>query len=215
MRRTPGRYHTIVNGTSSFEWILSRLPPERPLRVLDVGCGDCPEAPALLAAGVELTGIDTDERAIVRARTTSPAAAFVCADAATLKPGWSAPFDVVLLRRPELAASPQAWRRIFSSIPSWLSPRGQVIVSTPGPSEAEAAGRWLDEAGLAAAPAVQLGAEQERYAVTATRPVPATDPTTPVVWEDDSEPGAVCDLATGTCTMPASRPEKEEHDGEG
>ncbi len=214
MRPARGRYYTVVNDTSSFEWILSRLPTERPLRVLDVGCGDCPEAPALLAAGVELTGIDTDERAIVRARTTSPAAAFVCADAATLMPG-SAPFDVVLLRRPELAASPGTWRRIISSIPSWLSPRGRVIVSTPGPSEAEATGRWLDEAGLATAPAVQLGAEEERYVVTAARPVPANEPTTPVVWEDDSELGVVCDLATGTCTMPASPPEKEEHDGEG
>jgi hypothetical protein len=47
------------------------------------------------------------------------------------------------------------------------------------------------------------------------RPVPANDPTRPVVWEDDGEPGPVCDLATGTCTMPASNPKEEKHDGEG
>ena len=198
-----------MRATSSFEWILSRLPAERPLRVLDIGCGECPEASTLIASGVELTGVDADEAAIAKARAAAPGATFIAADAATLQPaGWSSPFDRVLLRRPELAAAPGTWRRIISFVPSWLSARGRAIVSTPGSSEAEMARKWLDEAGLAVAPTIQLGADGERYVVTAARPAPA-----PLVWED-GEAGHVCDLATGTCTMPASR-EKEKHDGEG
>lgn len=159
-----------MNADASFEWLLARLVPDPPRRLLDLGCGECREGPALVGAGVELTGLDADEHAIARARERTPGATFVCADAAALEPGWHEPFDVVLLRRPELAAALGAWERILWSIPWWLSRRGRVIVTTARAIEAELARAWLGQAGLAVDPAMRIGEPDERYVVTAARP---------------------------------------------
>jgi len=57
---------------NSFDWLIGMLPARRPLRVLDLGCADCPEGDALVAAGADLVGVDLDEAAIVAARAPAP-----------------------------------------------------------------------------------------------------------------------------------------------
>jgi len=53
---------------NSFDWLIGMLPARRPLRVLDLGCADCPREMRSVAAGADLVGVDLDEAEIVAAR---------------------------------------------------------------------------------------------------------------------------------------------------
>ncbi|MBX7252922.1 MAG: class I SAM-dependent methyltransferase [Candidatus Promineofilum sp.] len=193
-----------------FRWLGVRLPAGRPLRLLTVGCGACPEGKSLLAAGVELTGVDFDEQAIATARARLPEATFICRDAARFDPGQDSLFDVILLRRPDIAAQPAPWQAILTRIPARLAPGGQVMLTTPGPHEAALAADWLLAAGFARVHKEPLDADDEHFLVTASQPamgkampIPATKPlaVNVVLWnEDDDEAAPVCDLTTGLCS---------------
>jgi SAM-dependent methyltransferase len=125
---------------------VERLPGARPLRVLDLGCGECLEAEALLAAGVGVTAVDIDEAAVDSARARVANATFACEDASVARVGGE--LDVVLLRRPDLAAQPDRWQKVFLSLRQSLVAAGQVIVTTPGRREADLARRWLEGSGF-------------------------------------------------------------------
>ncbi len=204
----------------TFEWITRRLPSARPLRVLDVGCGECPEGETLLVAGVSFTGLDLDEGAVSLACGRLPGATFICGDAASFKPEPATPFDVVFLRRPDLAAQPGRWRIALASMPAWLTPNGRVLLTTPGPGEARLGQRWLAEAGFAETTLEQSDEEGEGYVVTAMRPKamsvhegkPMLEDV--IVWQDDgSEPAPFCDPRTGMCGgLPVSNEFSKEKD---
>jgi len=189
---------------SDIAWLIGMLPARRPLRVLDLGCADCPEGEALVAAGADLVGIDLDEAAIVAAHDRLPGASFACGDAADTLRGHEASFDVVLARRPDLAVQPDRWRQILATAAACLVPDGQVLVSTPGPEEAHLARQWLTEAGFSRVDGTALDAAGERFVVTASEPAPrpaSPGPPLPagvVRWGGDEE-AEVCDVRTGTC----------------
>lgn len=153
--------------TQSGQWIVRCLPSTRPLRVFDVGGSECPEGETLVASGAKLTGLDLDERAIVSARTQLPKATFIRGDAAAFMPDQGIAFDVVLVRRPDLAAQPVRWRRALASMRAWLTPHGCVLLTTPGPGEARLGQEWLDEAGFAETALKQIDEDGEAYLVTA------------------------------------------------
>jgi len=191
----------------SFMWLIGRLPSDRPLRVLDVGCGECLEGETLLSTGVDLVGIDFDEKAIATTCARLPRAKFICADAAALDSDWTSPFDVVLFRRPDIAAQPARWRGILALAPGWLTPGGRVLLTTPGPQEADWGRQWLKESGFKDTRLEQLDTEDERLLVTATQPdvrksaqVPAM-PINVIRWdEEDNDPALFCDPRTGMCS---------------
>ncbi|HEY3383498.1 MAG TPA: methyltransferase domain-containing protein [Vicinamibacterales bacterium] len=177
----------MTNQHETYRWLVERLPGERPLRLLDLGCGECLEAEALLAAGVDVTGLDIDEAAVDSAQARVANATFACEDASAARRGEE--FDVVLLRRPDLAAQPDRWQRVFLSVRQSLGAAGQIMVTTPGRREADLACRWLEQSGFG----------------TATGPAAAnaqTHVTSPLVrvWDDiGEEPAELCDLKTGHC----------------
>ncbi len=190
-----------------FSWLADLLPTHRPLSMLDIGCGDCPEGETLLAGGVQVTGIDFDEQAIAAAHTRLPDARFICADAAVLTEGWTAPFDAVLFRRPDIAAQPARWQKILTLTPGWLSPGGRIILTTPGPQEAALARQLLEQAGFLFATKEQLDVEGECFLVTATGTAAAKPGRVPAAamkvmrWEEEeNNPAMYCDPKTGLCS---------------
>jgi len=195
----------MTHGThSGFDWLIGMLPARRPLRVLDLGCADCPEGEEIVAAGAVLVGVDLDEAAIMAARDRLPGASFTCGDAADELRVQQVPFDVVLLRRPDLFAQPDRWRQILAAAATCLVPEGRVLVTTPGPDEARLGRKWLDEAGFGSIGETALDAAGERFVVTAREPGrrPASPgpplPAGVVRWDGDDEV-EVCDVRTGTC----------------
>lgn len=189
---------------ASFDWLVRRLPASRPLRVVDVGCGECLEGEILVANGGELVGIDLDEAAVAAAQARLPQATFICSDAVEFGETWSGPVDLLIARRPDLAAQPQRWRHALEGLVARLSPGALVLLTTPGPREAEQAGRWLEQFGLTAPELSLLPMEGEQYLVTARAPgeVPATEtlPCARVMhWSEPEESDLVCDLTTGVC----------------
>ena len=202
---------------TDFSWLVEMLPAKRPLRLLDLGCADCPEAEALVAAGVEVVGVDLDEAAIVAARCRMPGARFRCSDAADMLRSHQASFDVVLVRRPDLAAQPERWRQVLTRAATCLAPHGRVLLTTPGPEEARLARKWLEAPGFARVEEAVL-AKGELFVVTATEPAlrPASPgprlPAGVVRWDGEDE-AEVCDVKTGTCGPPGrttgNRPEND------
>ena len=195
----------MTNDTQNdFAWLIGMLPAGRPLRLFDLGCADCPEAEALVAAGADLVGVDLDEAAIVAARRRLPGARFNCGDAADELRGHEASFDVVLARRPDVAAQPRRWRQILASAAACLVPDGRLLLTTPGPEEARLAREWLAGAGFGRVDKTALDAAGERFVVTASEPAPrraSPGPPLPagvVRWGGDDE-AEVCDVRTGTC----------------
>lgn len=197
-----------------FDWLLARLPSARALRILDVGCGVCAEGEALLETGAQLFGIDLDDAAIAAARERLPGARFECADGARFSTERTErtereAFDVVLLRRPDLAAAPDRWRRVLERSRGWLAPSGLVVVTTPGPREAERAKAWLDELGFSEARLEETRKPEEAFVVTAKRAMRAAHaaaaseieaPADVIVWSDaEGEAAEVCDVETGLC----------------
>jgi trans-aconitate methyltransferase len=186
---------------------------DRP-RVLDVGCGPCEEGESLLEAGVRLTCIDQDGETISRVRQRISEAELVAADAAQWLAAGHGPYDVVLMRRPDLFHRARSWRQVFRLLPKALAPDGRVVVTTPGRGEARLAERWLAE--LAGTVNVaETDEEEEGFAIVAEdmRKAEAPDDTAgdprdderaslvrSLAWEGD-EPAMVCDVRTGRCTV--------------
>jgi hypothetical protein len=193
--------------------------------VLDLGCSTCDEGYALVGAGVDLVGVDRD--AVTLAETAQrfasfmdakrdaldpsneheelPKATFVACDAADFKLTDSQRFDLILLRRPDVAIQQEGWRAAFRKMPEWVAPKGQIIVTTPGAFEAKIAREWLQDLDLERIEERMISRKDEHYAVIA-RGVSAKDGKSnqktlaeALAWEPDVVP-MVCDLRTGKCS---------------
>lgn len=216
------RREAAVRKTTTVPWmetVLREAPGRRPLRVLSVGCGTCPEAELLASAlggpeALELMGIDLDEVAVQEARRRLPWAAFVCADAATPPVHWHRAFDLVLVRRPDLLAQPQRWQLVLRVLPALLTPEGRVALTCLGEGEAQLGRRWLAEAGFHILSEEPLQSPQEGWLLIAAlassggAPQPVLEVPV-VVWEGGEAP--TCDWRTGQCASP----EEGERDGAG
>lgn len=193
----------------SYRYLTDRLPDRRPLALLDIGCSDCREGEALLTAGVSLTGIDQDEVTIQAAQRRLPQATFRCADAADFNGHVEGRFEVVLIRRPDLFAQPDRWRRVVRRLPQLLTANGGLILTTISAAEATLAERWLLESGFVITSKEELTMTDETMIITASMDE-KTDEKTEVKTEkgpfkpfkswDEGATVPVCDLTTGKCS---------------
>jgi 2-polyprenyl-3-methyl-5-hydroxy-6-metoxy-1,4-benzoquinol methylase len=98
-------------------------------RVLDLGCGDGPFVPALLAAGAEVTGADVAQEALERARRRAPAARYVLVEPHGPWPLRDGEFDVVWASEViEHVADTERW---LNEVRRVLRPGGRLVVTTP------------------------------------------------------------------------------------
>jgi trans-aconitate methyltransferase len=178
---------------------------KRPADLLDLGCGLCEEGEDLIRRGWALTGIDQDGETIRQVRSRLPDGRFITADAAHWLLRCGDKYDVILIRRPDLAHRPENWLRIFQALGGLLKPGGVVFVTTPGVQEMSLCRRWLREAG-GHTETVFLGHREEEYLVKAqglheihNNNEPMDRLISELSWEDD-RPHMVCDLRTGRCT---------------
>ena len=185
-----------------------------PERVLDIGCGPCPEGEQFLAHGIHLTGVDQDGETIRNVQRRLPKGEFVTADAAIWLEATARRYDAILIRRPDLIFRSRNWHAVFQKIPSVLKPGGSVIVTTPGRSEAGMCAKWLREL----ADQVHLsetGFSEEAFLVRAEdfketdkKKNDRTRLIQDLSWEED-QPAMVCDLRTGQCTAITDKEETE------
>lgn len=176
-----------------------------PEKLLDIGCGPCPEGEQLLAHGISLTGVDQDGETIAGDAERLPGGKFVTSDAAVWMAKADRQYDAILIRRPDLIFRSENWHAVFRRIPGVLKRGGCVIVTTPGRSEAGMCVKWLREI----ADEVRLentGESEEAFLVRAEnfREMDQEDNDRnrliqDLSWEDD-RPHMVCDLRTGLCT---------------
>jgi 2-polyprenyl-6-hydroxyphenyl methylase/3-demethylubiquinone-9 3-methyltransferase len=107
------------------------LPPRRPLRVLDIGCGTGAWSVQWVAQGCKVTGVDFDETFIERARgregLTNGAFRGVVGDATRL-PHDLGEFDVVSLN--SLLEHVPDWPAAVSQAVSTLAPGGLLLLHT-------------------------------------------------------------------------------------
>lgn len=110
------------------------------MRVLEIGCGEGGNLEPFAEAGCSVTGVDIVEQRIEQARTffaqDGAKGTFICADASTLGPEFTASFDLVLAHDviehvPDKAAFLSAARRFlkpdglaFFGFPAWYMPFG-------------------------------------------------------------------------------------------
>lgn len=192
-------------GNASFSWLGKYLPEQRPLRILSVGCGLCREGEYLLEKGAELTGIDLDEVSLAKARHRMPQAVFHCRDASQFEVPENQRFDVVLIRRPDIALHPQRWKQILIRSQNWLKGYGRVILTTPEKMEAQMIETWLQDMNHGEVIRMNENLEQEREVLVVNAAevlnTPKPSPVLPlgVISWDDGE-GLMCDLETGQCS---------------
>ncbi|HYL00580.1 MAG TPA: class I SAM-dependent methyltransferase [Steroidobacteraceae bacterium] len=107
------------------------LPPRRPLRVLDIGCGTGAWSVHWVAQGCKVTGVDFDATFIERARERDVLAngrfRGIVADATRL-PGDIGEFDVVSLN--SLLEHVPDWRAAVSAAVNVLPPGGVLLLHT-------------------------------------------------------------------------------------
>lgn len=190
-------------------------PTKKPADLLDIGCGLCDEGEDLIRSGWTLTGIDQDGETIRQVRGRMPDGRFIAADAAHWLARCEERYDVILIRRPDLAHRPENWHRIFQLLGRLLKPGGVVFVTTPGEQEMRMCRRWLKEAD-GGTETVHLGWREEEYLVraeglneTRSESEPMDHLISELSWEDD-RPHMVCDLRTGRCTTAEERHLEEE-----
>jgi trans-aconitate methyltransferase len=173
--------------------------------VLDLGCSTCEEGEALLEAGARLTCVDQDGVTLEQTARRLPAATCVTSDAARFAPEANERFDVVLLRRPDVAIQGERWHAAFGKLPSWIAQGGHVVVTTPGDWEAHIVRTWLEELGTRDIKEVLMDWQDERHVLIAEGIEPrdgqpkAQTPAEMLAWESDDIP-MVCDVRTGRCT---------------
>lgn len=120
--------------------VLTCLPrSSAALRVLNVGCGAYPAAPALHDAfpGWHLWGLDRDLRALRAARRHTPSLTVIAADLDSLPGLLRGRFGLVLVRHPDLFRS-SAWGRAMPRLPGLLAPGGVLVIALYAPDEVEA-----------------------------------------------------------------------------
>lgn len=107
-----------------------RCLPERPARVLDVGCGSGYGADALVAAGYSVVGVDPSEEAVRFARLRAPGA--WCAQGSmTAVPAYVGCESVHAVVSVESLEHVQDDRAALLAIRTTLVPDGLLYISTP------------------------------------------------------------------------------------
>ena len=110
--------------------VLRSLPPEKGLRLLDIGCGNGALSARLAQAGMKVTGIDFTLSGIDRARGSFPDLEFAAHDITEpLPPELRGRFDVVVSA--EVIEHLFLPRGLFACAHEALAPGGTLIVTTP------------------------------------------------------------------------------------
>lgn len=111
--------------------------------VLDVGCGSgWPIGAALLAHGLQVTGLDTSPALIAHARETLPAGSWDTGDMREALP--ERLFDGVLAWHSLFHLSPDDQTRVLPRLAGRVAEGGRLMF-TSGPSHGETLGEWRGE----------------------------------------------------------------------
>jgi SAM-dependent methyltransferase len=121
-----------------------------PATVLDAGCGTGRIARELERRGVDVVGVDLDERMLSTARRKAPSIAWHCADLASIDLGRT--FDVILLAgNVMIFLTPGTERAVVSNLAQHLAPDGRLIAGfslRPGQLTTEQYDQFVADAGL-------------------------------------------------------------------
>lgn len=110
--------------------VLARLRELRPLRVLDLGCGNGSLCCVIRDAGFQVDGCDVSEQGIQQARAARPDIPYVCMSIYDEPPQhWLGQFDVIVSTEViEHLYDPRAMPRLVTRL---LRPGGVMLVTTP------------------------------------------------------------------------------------
>lgn len=100
-------------------------------RVLELGCGDGWNCGQLVAAGLQVVGVDWSRLGIEHARRLVPGATFLCGDITDAALATGAPFDAVLLMEVIEHIPPADCPGVLRSIRARLRPGGALVLTTP------------------------------------------------------------------------------------
>jgi SAM-dependent methyltransferase len=137
--------------------------------VLDLGVGTGRELPALLDAGMRVTGLDASERMLAQCAKRARPVPLVRADFYAPLPFADASFDAVLALHGTLAHPPDdaSLRRLFQEVSRVLRPSGLLAAEVPSAGWlAQVAGGALDDGTRAA---TQVGPDRIRHEDRASR----------------------------------------------
>lgn len=130
-------------------------------RLLDLGCGTCPDALTYFGAGAQcVCGVDWDRLALSAARRAyrSKALCLIYADVRTVAFARRA-FDAILIRHPDIARAPQIWQIALKRLAGWLRENaGRLLITTYSLDESLQVRALCDS--IAALRAIQLDESQ-------------------------------------------------------
>jgi SAM-dependent methyltransferase len=112
-------------------------------RVLDLGCGDCPDIASYCQPdwppNAVTVGIDLDFQALRSAAKRN----IHIAQADFRQLPFSVRFDLILIRHPDVVRNETAWRYAISQLPICLSATGVVVITTYSVAEMDTLRGWL------------------------------------------------------------------------
>ncbi|MCK5115496.1 MAG: methyltransferase domain-containing protein [Candidatus Aegiribacteria sp.] len=146
-------YYWGTNPSHSCYRVLQMLPPDRPLRLLDIGCGEGRNAVFFARNGYQVTAFDTQPRGIEKTKQLAadagaPVEAFV-ADINEFR--LTEPFDVLFSTGVLQYIPPGQRKDLFSNYRTFTSPSGlnvfSVFVKKPfigkAPDAEKTAYKWI------------------------------------------------------------------------
>ena len=110
--------------------VLARLQVLKPMRVLDLGCGNGSLCRVIKDAGIQVEGCDPSEEGVQQARSAHPDISFVCLSVYDEPPSeWLGQFDIIVNTEVvEHLYDPRALPRLAKRL---LKPGGVVLATTP------------------------------------------------------------------------------------
>ncbi len=148
----PGYYWGKAPSTTCYR-VLQLLPPNRPLRLLDIGCGEGRNAVFFARNGYRVTGFDTSTKGIEKTRQLAadadlPIEAFV-ADINEFR--LTEPFDVLFSTGVLQYVPPERRDELFANYREQTSPGGLNVLSVfvkkpfiePAPDAEKSAYNWF------------------------------------------------------------------------
>lgn len=110
--------------------VLARLQVLKPMRVLDLGCGNGSLCRVIKDAGIQVEGCDPSEEGVQQARAAHPDIAFFCLSVYDEPPSeWLGQFDIIVSTEVvEHLYDPRALPRLAKRL---LKPGGVVLATTP------------------------------------------------------------------------------------
>jgi SAM-dependent methyltransferase len=127
-----------IGSNTRFISVLAQLP--RPQHVLELGCGDDPEAALYFAnSGITMLGVDRNSEVLCSIRAYYPR--LVQADITRLP--LHAHFDLIIARHPDIDRRRSDWQSALTTANNWLSPDGILLVTVYSAGEYEQVRSWL------------------------------------------------------------------------